>query len=178
MHQIHVLESLHFKNFRGSMPPDPPRKLGAFGPSLHQVMHYSNYRLDPPLLDVADRTLTGMGLQYVSDLNHMHTLRELAKKLPLFLRAKWTERAGSIIESGCRPRFSDFVSFVKQRAKLVDNEFGKDMCGDPPKDRDKKMKRGKSGLTAFTTVIESTAIKETGNELKAQCFICPGRHRP
>ena len=35
-------------------------------------------------LDVADRTLTGMRLQYVSDQNHMPTLRELAKNLPLF----------------------------------------------------------------------------------------------
>ena len=52
------------------------------------------------------------------------------------------------------------------------------MCGDSPKDRDKKLKRGKSGLTAFTAVIEPSAIKETRNELKAQCIVCPGRHRP
>ena len=51
-------------------------------------------------LDTADRTLTGMGMEYVADLNLMNTLRELAKKLPMCLRAKWTECAGKIIDSG------------------------------------------------------------------------------
>ena len=65
----------------------------------------------PPLLefsrhlDTADRTLTGMGAEYVSDLNHMNTFRELAKKLPMFLRGRWTKCAGKIIGLGRRPKF-------------------------------------------------------------------------
>lgn len=64
----------------------------------------------PSLLELArhltaKRTLAGMGEEYVSDLDHMNTLRELVKKLPMFLRAKWTGRAGSIIESDHRPEF-------------------------------------------------------------------------
>ena len=78
-------------------------------------------------LDTADRTLTGMGAEYVSDLNHMNTLRKLAKKSPMFLRGRWTECAGKITGLGRRPKFQDFVTFVKERAKLVDNEFGRDM---------------------------------------------------
>ena len=58
----------------------------------------------------------------------MTTLRELVKKLPMFLRAKWTDRAGAIIESGHRPSFGDLVKFVQERTKLVDNEFGIDMA--------------------------------------------------
>ena len=57
----------------------------------------------------------------------MNTLRELAKKLPMFLRTKWTKCAGKIIDSGRRPKFQDFARFIKERAKLVDNEFGQDM---------------------------------------------------
>lgn len=49
------------------------------GPSL---LEFSKH------LDTADRTLTGMGAEYVSDLNHMNTLRELSKKLPIFLRGR------------------------------------------------------------------------------------------
>ena len=64
---------------------------------------------------------------YLADLNHMNTLRELTKKLPVFLRAKWTECGGKIIVSDRRPKFQDFVKFIKERAKLVDNEFGHDM---------------------------------------------------
>ena len=59
------------------------------GPALLEVSRH---------LDIADRTLTGMGADYVSDLNHMNTLRELAKKLPMFLRGRWTECAGSLLE--------------------------------------------------------------------------------
>ena len=53
-------------------------------------------------LDTADQTLTAMGIEYEAELNHMNTSRELAKKLPTFLRAKWTECAGKIIDSGRR----------------------------------------------------------------------------
>ena len=76
-------------------------------------------------LDTADRTLTGMGMEYVADLNHMNTLRELAKKLPIFFRAKWTECEGKIIDSGRRPKFQDFARFIKERAKLVETSSGK-----------------------------------------------------
>ncbi len=57
----------------------------------------------------------------------MNTLRELAKKLPMHLRAKWTEQAGNIIEEGRKPEFEDFRKFIQRRAKLVNNEFGSDM---------------------------------------------------
>ena len=54
-------------------------------------------------MDTADQTLTAMGIEYyVADLNYMNISRELAKKLTTFLRAKWTESAGKIIDSGRR----------------------------------------------------------------------------
>ena len=88
------------------------------GPSL---LEFSRH------LDTTDGTMTGMGTEYVADLNHMNTLRELTKRLPMLLRGKWTECAGKIIVSDQRPMFGDFVKFIKERAKLVDNEFGYDM---------------------------------------------------
>ena len=55
--------------------------------------------MDPSLLefgrrlDTADRILAGTDIEHVADLNEMNMLRDLAKKLPMFLRAKWTECA-------------------------------------------------------------------------------------
>ena len=95
------------------------------GPSL---LEFSRH------LDNAHRTLTGMGTEYVADLNHMNTLRELTKRLPMLLRAKWTVCAGKIIVSDQRPKFGDFVKFIRERAKLVDNEFGYDMNSGPSKE--------------------------------------------
>lgn len=37
-------------------------------------------------LEIADRTLRGMGPDYVGDLNHSNTLMELSRKLPFFER--------------------------------------------------------------------------------------------
>jgi len=51
-------------------------------------------------------------------------LRELNKKLPLFMRVKWAERAGRIISHGSRPKFADFLQHLKDRVALVNNEFG------------------------------------------------------
>ena len=57
-------------------------------------------------------------------MNHTNTLRELNKKLPLFMRVKWAERAGRIISHGSRPKFADFLQHLKDRVALVNNEFG------------------------------------------------------
>ncbi|CAB3996126.1 Hypothetical predicted protein, partial [Paramuricea clavata] len=109
----HVIAEAHTKKLMNL----PSLKNGD-GPSLLQFARY---------LETAQRTLTGMGSSYVADLDHMHVLRELAKKLPMYLRSRWTEYAGNIFESRQRPRFEDFLKFIKQRAKLVNNEFGRDM---------------------------------------------------
>ena len=74
-----------------------------------------------------------MGPEYVSDLNHTNTLRELNKKLPLFMRVKWTECAGRIISHGSRPKLADFLQHLKDRAALVNNEFGEDLTPSPSK---------------------------------------------
>ena len=39
-------------------------------------------------LTTAERTLTGMGTEHTADFNHMTTLRELVKKLLMFVKAK------------------------------------------------------------------------------------------
>ena len=65
-----------------------------------------------------------MGPEFVSDLNHTNTMTELNRKLPYFMSGKWAECAVRIIESRRRPKLSDFLKFVKDRAKLVNIEFG------------------------------------------------------
>ena len=134
-------------------------------------------------LTTAERTLTGMGTEYTADLNHMTTLRKLVKKLPMFVKAKWTERAGSIIESGHRPSFGDLVKFVQERAKLVDNEFGNDMAQGYTKTRNARESKGKESRQdnehrAFLTG-EHSRSQDTGRGLpmKGQkCVVCSGPH--
>ncbi|XP_022790440.1 LOW QUALITY PROTEIN: uncharacterized protein LOC111329941 [Stylophora pistillata] len=129
-----------------------------------------------------------MGTEYVADLNHMNTLRELTKKLPMFLRAKWTECAGKIIVSDRRPKFGDFVKFIKERAKLVDNEFGHDMNSEPSKETILGRNQGnqsKPPLRSSTFLTGTGSIGGRQNENKrgpdfvknqAPSLVCSERH--
>lgn len=109
----HVIAKAHLKKLEHL----PPLKNSA-GSTL---LEFSRY------LEVTERTLRGMGPEYVSDLNHTNTLMEFNRKLPFFMRGKWAKRAGRIIEAGERPKFIDFLKFVNDRARLVNNEFGEDL---------------------------------------------------
>ena len=133
-------------------------------------------------LDVANRTLSGMGPEYVSDLNHTNTLRELNKKLPLFMRVKWTECAGRIISRGSRPKFADFLQHLKDRAALVNNEFGEDLTASPSKERDSTKRKDPQGRGAqkwtslFGGVQDQKGAGKQNQKLPA-CSVCRGQHR-
>ena len=97
-----------------------------------------------------------MGPVYASHLNHTNTLRELNSKPQLFMRVKWTERVGKIVESGQRPRFVDFPQFLKQRATpRLNNEFGKDFSCSPSNEKVKSKDRdGRNRLPhKFKTIV-------------------------
>ena len=168
----HIIAKAHIKKLENL----PPLKQ-ADGQSLLEFVTH---------LEVAERTLTGMGPEYVSDLNHTNTLRELNRKLPLFMRVKWTECAGRIIESGQRPRFVDFLQFFKQRAALVNNEFGEDLICSPPKDKGKS--KGRDGRKRpphkFTTMAAGARNDRSSqhkgsrgmNGAKQGCSVCSNQH--
>ena len=168
----HVIAEAHVKKLLGL-----PCLKNVDGPAL---LEFSRH------LDTADRTLTGMGTEYVSDLNHMNTLRELAKKLPMFLRGRWTECAGKIIGLGRRPKFQDFVTFVKERAKLVDNEFGRDMVPgslkETPPRRNRVNQSGNfPGLSSFVAGTGPTNQSDNARGLnfvdaRAACLVCSKQH--
>ena len=133
-------------------------------------------------LDVANRTLSGMGPDYVSDLNHTNTLRELNKKLPLFMRVKWTECAGRIISHGSRPKFADFLQHLKDRAALVNNEFGEDLTTSPSKERDSAKRKDPQGRGAqkWTTLFGGVQGQKGPGKQKQKlpaCSVCRGQHR-
>ena len=70
----HIIAKAHIKKLE-SLPPLKQ----ADGTSLLEFARH---------LDVAQRTLTGMGPTYVSDLKLTNTLRELNRKLSLFMRVR------------------------------------------------------------------------------------------
>ena len=69
------------------------------------------------LMQKSQRTLGQMGC--VSDLDNSENLLKITRPLPNHIRAKWVERADSIIEAGYEPNFADLTRFVQERARVV-----------------------------------------------------------
>jgi len=53
---------------------------------------------------------------------------------------KWMECAGRIISPGSWPKFVDFLKFLKDRATLVNNEFG-DLTSSSSKEKESVKQR-------------------------------------
>ena len=68
-----------------------------------------------------------MGPEHFSNLDHVNTLKDLNRKLTMFIRVKWAEEGGILYEAFSTPRFKDFLNFIKKKATLVNNEFGDDL---------------------------------------------------
>ena len=162
----HIIAGAHIR-----MLIDLPNIKRADGSSLLEFARH---------LDSTNRALKGMGTQYVSDLDHVNTLKELNRKLPVFLRARWAENAGKIYEKGSRPQFADFLNFIKKRAALMNNEFGDDL-GTVDKEKQKKDKdrngRPRRDKTSFVAGVKD---KDNGklDEYSASrsCQMCSEQH--
>ena len=163
----HIIAKAHIKKLE-----DLPPLKQADGASLLEFARH---------LDVANRTLSGMGPEYVSDLNHTNTLRELNKKLPLFMRVKWTECAGRIISFGAKPKFADFLKHLKDRAALVNNEFGEDLNAAPSKERENVNRRDQRGrnprrLMSLFGGVRGRQGNGGQNQTMPACTVCRGQH--
>ena len=88
----HIIAKAHIRKLE-SLPPLKQ----ADGTSLLEFARH---------LEVANRTLSSMGSEYISDLSHTNTLRKLNKKLPFFMRMEWTECSGRIISAGRKLQFA------------------------------------------------------------------------
>ena len=104
----------------------------------------------------------------------------------MFLRRRWTECAGKIIGLGHRAKFQDFVTFVKEKAKLVDNEFGRDMVPgslkETPSRRNRVNQSGNfPGLSSFVAGTGPTNQSDNVKGLnfvdaRAACLVCSKQH--
>ena len=61
------------------------------------------------------------------------------------MRVKWTECAGTIISFGAKPKFADFLKHLKDRAALVNNEFGEDLTTAPSREKENVNRRDQRG---------------------------------
>ena len=90
----------------------------------------------------------------------------------MYLRARCTELAINFIEEGGRPRFEHFFKFIKDRAKLVSNEFGRDMSVNTLK---QKLFNKETDLK-FTSLATAEG-SENEYRPKPVCQACSGLHR-
>ena len=91
---------------------------------------------------------------------------------------KATERAGTTIESDSRPKFKDFLHFLKKRATLVNNEFREDLCASLVKPKENvRRKDGSRGPSRRSSLLASGVDNRqshndgSGNTLDARCVL-------
>ena len=98
------------------------------------------------------------------------------------MRVKWTECAGRSISRGSRPKFADFLQHLKDRAALVNNEFGEYLTASPSKERDSTKQKDPQGRGAqkwtspFGGVQGQKGPGKQNHKLPA-CSVCRGQHR-
>jgi hypothetical protein len=166
----HIIARAHIKKL-----VNLPNIKKADGPSLLEFARH---------LESTNRTLKGMGPEYVSDLDHVNTLKELNRKLPMFMKARWTEKAGKIYEGNSTPRFEDFLNFIKKKATLMNNEFGDDLTSSDSKDRAKEKWRNneKGGRFNKENIALMVGMKRDENGKlnsrvsRRNCSMCSGLH--
>ena len=71
-------------------------------------------------------------LGFASDVDNTENLRQIVKRLPMQLRAKWVDVAHSINEPasgrpGREPRFSDLTNFVDDKSRVASSMYGFDL---------------------------------------------------
>ena len=76
------------------------------------------------------------------------------------MRVKWTECARRIISRGSRPKFADFLQHLKDRAALVNNEFGEDLTASPSKERDSAKRKDPQGRGATLDYLEVSKVRK------------------
>ena len=97
------------------------------------------------------------------------------------MRIKWTECAGRIISAGSKPQFADFLKFLKNRAKLVNNEFGEDLTTKSKERVNVKQKdlwgRPPSRVTSLATGVRGQQGNlHRMNPARPVCVVCRGHH--
>ena len=93
----HIIAGAHIK-----MLIDLPNIRKADGSSL---LEFSCH------LDSTNRTLKRIGTQYVSDLDYLNTLKDLIRKLPVFLELDGQKKQERFTT---KPRFANFLQFIKE----------------------------------------------------------------
>ena len=103
--------------------------------------------------------------------------------MPLFPRINWTERAGRIISSGSRPKYLDFLKFSKERASLVNNEFGEDLslCTQKGKDGVNQRDSGSRGSQKMTSLSAGVQGQQKdpcrNNQVPLDCAVCRSQNQ-
>ena len=83
-----------------------------------------------------------------------------------------------LLINGLRPKFADFLKFVKDRATLVNNEFGEDLNSSTPKARESTKRREEwRKFTSLAAGVYGQRRNSGRKELaKPACSLCLGDH--
>ena len=125
---------------------------------------------------ILEQTKAAMsGMEYMSDLNTAHVMRQLWEKLPRYLCSKWCERANSIkITKGHMAKFEEFVEFISKQADLAtDPVYSEELVNKEIPVGARREQRNK-GLSFATGSKEENENQPKGDV--TPCTVCQRKH--
>ena len=136
----------------------------AIKPSDHNALTKLSMKMDKCLL-----TLSEMG--FCTDLDNCENLLKIVRRLPMYLRAQWADRADYVLESGREPNFKDLAKFVEDKARSASTIYGQDLAVS-----DKSL--AKPPVTQQTKITTLVTQGESNRSDDFNCAICSENHMP
>ena len=64
---------------------------------------------------------------YAAELDSVVTLQRIARRLPYYIRTRWSELANDMWERGVNPSFTDLLKLVDSKARAANSPFGAEL---------------------------------------------------
>ena len=122
-------------------------------------------------------TLVQMG--YKADVNNSYNLVKVVKRLPVHLKSKWADRAGSLTLAGTEPTFMDLGGFVEEKALLENTMYERIVGSTPDKERSSKPPPKIESLSSKenTFATQSKDLSQVNTARIVTCPLCSDQHR-
>lgn len=123
-----------------------------------------------------DCELTLNAIGCLDELNSADSLKKIAERFPVHVKARWLETTMSIREKGERPKISDMSNFIAKRAKAAnDPVFGSIIDSKNKNEKTHSFQPRKRNITCATTLALQSQVTSQETRL-FKCPVCTKSH--
>ena len=117
---------------------------------------------------------------YAAELDSVVTLQRIARRLPYYIRTRWSELANEMWERGVNPSFTDLLKLVDSKARAANSPFGAELHANessrsrPSNDNRQRSSNDRRDDRQRATTLAATAQPEK-EQRQRPCLACSGQ---